>query len=1728
MNIFKHIIGIALILASFCTYAQQPQATNGQPLYAVNAKYTNGVAPGYMPLAGPLSTPASGALTITLGGGTANCGSIVQYPGYPTSPALTLAANTTNYIYLDTTNSCIPTVSQSVFTGSQIPIAKVVTNGSGIATNGITDVRTIFNWIHGSSTPGGANGSIQYNNAGAFGGLTPDNTLYEDAPGILENHPTLNASQGGAVTMGDSNSAGLGLVYTQLGPYILGSWAQYVCFDLNVPESACSTTPYGQIATNVAGDRSGDWANRAFSGFAPSDQANPVVVAQYNTNNLDAETNVTPPLSHQYSFVSQSRAAMVHIATPMQDKYLPIAQAVTQSGQAISLGANQAVVTIANNYVPHQRLLVSGCTTLTGLNTVGWVELTAATSTTITFPYFNLNATQSISSDTCAFTPTNVWALGSGWSPYQVLGTPSTLPGATQGIFYQTGNILTFSCSTQNVTFVPTVYSAGATGMTATITVSGGVVQTVTLNASGNFQLVNGTYLQIGSGNAIVQTVNSPGTYVTTGLTLISGGTGYTATSSAVINASGQIELPFTITQFGAGCTSSTTPVSVSCSNGTASSCGQFAQASFSANPQLEVTSSASTTMTLSGIYVGAGGDIEVIYPAGPGFGGSWQITADGGSPLTDTVFGTSTISESYAGNDGYRYGPANFGGTTSLQAAHFKVTPSATHTFVITATNSGGSNVAIAELAVPTATHNAGVNPPNVVAGGALPNQNSGAPTCGLTTPALAGCQVVYSDWLSTLVNQLNGEGMVVKYYDNQNIDPVSGYFNSSPNNSLQNNIVTNANNGLHMSSSGHSQVAGNALAAANAAPATSQFVQAHQGIEYAHNSASNGYWIGSYYGNQFSGAPTFGNYETQGLVNVYPQTWGDWFCQLANPNTTSLIPPVGNYAITPDCGFGFEENQDFQSGGSSSGVLHSLSLPLVSSQTATSHPIELSGTYGNLGVYVVSYTQGTGYTGTPVFTWVSDGSCSTYPVVEAYLRSSSVSITLLTQGVCATGVPSYTLTGISGGSGFTFVVARAGAVSISSQMPGAYTGSGSVTLTGGQCSVTPTLTTSLSGGGIVASINNAGNCWIAPTGFTVSGYTGSGFTITTALPTGGDTSSRWQMLVNGNNLTLMERNALTGVALPQFQVLDLSGGGFKVNLGNTQGIQVGYAYTLDASLLTANITGVPMTTLTTTGSGAATYTAGTGILNIPNNGTGLSGMTATQVAIAGSASTVTSSKAIQGTDTNILSSGTISGTGASLCTDANGGATTSGCTSGSGTVTGSGTTGNLTEWTSSSAVGNAPITDSGTALTVTENTTFSGSGASNIAIGADGSAAGTINLSNGSASAHSILGSAATTTNTILFPATVIANGDLVTCTTSGTTCTLTDGGAPSTGTVSSVGLTLPSWLTVTGSPITGSGTLAVTGTSETANFFLAAPNGSAGAMTPRLIVTADLPTGIPIANIGSSGLSGASPIAISSSGAISISGVAGEVPNGTSGTFTATPTLGASGTLGSLTFGNATSGTLTLQTVTGALGTVTASLPANTGTIAELNLAQTFSANQIVNSAFGVEESSVIANAALSIGTVAWGSSPTNAYAIYALAPTGATNNYLINLFNSGGSTSEFNVTSAGAGTFNGNVTASNVVASSGTGTFLNVSLTGIMTSKTIDQHAANNFGGTCSMSSSTSCTITLGTTYTTPVCVATVQSTTVIAAGCTVSGTTVTITAASSNSATWGAFVFGDPT
>ncbi len=79
-----------------------------------------------------------------------------------------------------------------------------------------------------------------------------------------------------------------------------------------------------------------------------------------------------------------------------------------------------------------------------------------------------------------------------------------------------------------------------------------------------------------------------------------------------------------------------------------------------------------------------------------------------------------------------------------------------------------------------------------------------------------------------------------------------------------------------------------------------------------------------------------------------------------------------------------------------------------------------------------------------------------------------------------------------------------------------------------------------------------------------------------------------------------------------------------------------------------------------------------------------------------------------------------------------------------------------------------------------------------------------------------------------------------------------------APATsGTVTSVAISGPSVITWSGSPITSSGALTGTFASQSQNLVLASPDGSSGALSVRALVTGDLPTGIPNANLANSSI-------------------------------------------------------------------------------------------------------------------------------------------------------------------------------------------------------------------------------------------------------------------------------
>lgn len=128
-------------------------------------------------------------------------------------------------------------------------------------------------------------------------------------------------------------------------------------------------------------------------------------------------------------------------------------------------------------------------------------------------------------------------------------------------------------------------------------------------------------------------------------------------------------------------------------------------------------------------------------------------------------------------------------------------------------------------------------------------------------------------------------------------------------------------------------------------------------------------------------------------------------------------------------------------------------------------------------------------------------------------------------------------------------------------------------------------------------------------------------------------------------------------------------------------------------------------------------------------------------------------------------------------------------------------------------------------------------------------------MNYENGSGTAFDVYGGSSSTlyaaftaANAIKFPGLAASSGSA--CIHIDTSGFLTNTGhdcgtGSGTGSVTSVALALPTWLTVSGSPITTSGTFTVTGTSQAPSLFLASPSGSSGAPVMRAIVALDVPT-------------------------------------------------------------------------------------------------------------------------------------------------------------------------------------------------------------------------------------------------------------------------------------------
>ncbi len=240
---------------------------------------------------------------------------------------------------------------------------------------------------------------------------------------------------------------------------------------------------------------------------------------------------------------------------------------------------------------------------------------------------------------------------------------------------------------------------------------------------------------------------------------------------------------------------------------------------------------------------------------------------------------------------------------------------------------------------------------------------------------------------------------------------------------------------------------------------------------------------------------------------------------------------------------------------------------------------------------------------------------------------------------------------------------------------------------------------------------------------------------------------------------------------------------------------------------------------------------------------------------------------------------------------------------------------------------------------------------------LGVASTTTGTLGFNNASNAFTFTIGSAAamSASSTMVGPISVPANNDLLSSVTAGATFTVTDSGiAASSGTITTgtwhgsliggsyggTGVNNGSSTITIGGNLTLSGAYAstFTFTGTTSVTFPTSGTLSTTTGTVTSVATTSPITGGTFSTSGTiacatcatttngGALSATPPVAISAGGAISITGAAGQVLAGSGPAFTATPTLGASGTLGSITFGNATSGTLTMEPLNAALGTIT----------------------------------------------------------------------------------------------------------------------------------------------------------------------------------------------------------
>ena len=134
---FGRLLPWLVLLVAFCDGALAQQPTSTAPIFQANAQYLQGRTWA------DYKVSVSSGLVVNVAAGIVWCQGVSRtYAG----GTLTMTNSVTNYIYLDSSASCVPAASTAGFAVDDIPIATVVAAGGAITS--VTDSRTLLNAVN--------------------------------------------------------------------------------------------------------------------------------------------------------------------------------------------------------------------------------------------------------------------------------------------------------------------------------------------------------------------------------------------------------------------------------------------------------------------------------------------------------------------------------------------------------------------------------------------------------------------------------------------------------------------------------------------------------------------------------------------------------------------------------------------------------------------------------------------------------------------------------------------------------------------------------------------------------------------------------------------------------------------------------------------------------------------------------------------------------------------------------------------------------------------------------------------------------------------------------------------------------------------------------------------------------------------------------------------------------------------------------------------------------------------------------------------------------------------------------------------------------------------------------------------------------------------------------------------------------------------------------------------